>query len=272
MAARLAPPPPDAARLLSLLAARDAREKALDRLVGDGEGIPFLSLPLSLTLSLALVSVLSPRWSFLNHFLSLTQLSLSLSLSLSHAQGRSLTQRVLRQADHVRQLEAALARLRVDAATAAALPPSPPATALQKRVRELEAQVAALKDERAELYKTLGQNAQRLLDVNDTLKLRDEAERVATAENQRLAEAADKLARKAEALSQNLAQKDVTIQMLHDELSTLQLELNNTDERIRALQKENTSLLQRWLKKKNEEADKMNEANQFYESGASPLW
>ncbi|KAG0341567.1 hypothetical protein BG004_005981, partial [Podila humilis] len=43
----------------------------------------------------------------------------------------------------------------------------------QKRSAELEAQVASLKDERSELYKTQGTNAQRLLDLNDILRLKD---------------------------------------------------------------------------------------------------
>lgn len=43
----------------------------------------------------------------------------------------------------------------------------------QKRSAELEAQVASLKDERADLYKTQGTNAQRLLDLNDILRLKD---------------------------------------------------------------------------------------------------
>jgi len=43
----------------------------------------------------------------------------------------------------------------------------------QKRSAELEAQVTNLKDERAELYKTQGTNAQRLLDLNDILRVKD---------------------------------------------------------------------------------------------------
>jgi len=48
-------------------------------------------------------------------------------------------------------------------------------------------------------------------------------------------------------------------------VATLQLELVKTGERMKDLEKENIQLLQRWLKKKNEEAEKMNEANLFYE-------
>lgn len=52
---------------------------------------------------------------------------------------------------------------------------------------------------------------------------------------------------------------------MQDENATLQLEIGKIDERMKDLERENGQLLQRWLKKMNEEAEKMNEANQFYE-------
>jgi autophagy-related protein 16 len=55
-------------------------------------------------------------------------------------------------------------------------------------------------------------------------------------------------------------------QILHDEISTLQLELGQIEERNSVLQKDNAKLLQRWLDAKQAEATKMNEANQFYEN------
>jgi len=53
--------------------------------------------------------------------------------------------------------------------------------------------------------------------------------------------------------------------LLQDENATLQLEIGKIDERMKDLERENGQLLQRWLRKMNEEAEKMNEANQFYE-------
>jgi autophagy-related protein 16 len=62
-----------------------------------------------------------------------------------------------------------------------------------------------------------------------------------------------------------IREKDIAIQVLQDEVATLQLELVKTEERMKDLEKENGQLLQRWLKKMNEEAEKMNEANKFLE-------
>jgi autophagy-related protein 16-1 len=55
-------------------------------------------------------------------------------------------------------------------------------------------------------------------------------------------------------------------QILHDEISTLQLELGQIEDRNQTLTKDNAKLLQRWLDAKQAEANKMNEANEFYEN------
>jgi autophagy-related protein 16-1 len=44
----------------------------------------------------------------------------------------------------------------------------------QQRTAQLEEQISNLKEERAELYKTQGTNAQRLLDMNDLLRKAEE--------------------------------------------------------------------------------------------------
>lgn len=63
-----------------------------------------------------------------------------------------------------------------------------------------------------------------------------------------------------------MREKDRTIQVLQDELSTSHLELTKTDEKMKQLKAENSSLLQRWLKKMNEEAEHMNLANMLNET------
>jgi autophagy-related protein 16-1 len=52
---------------------------------------------------------------------------------------------------------------------------------------------------------------------------------------------------------------------LHDEINTLQLELGQIEERNAILVKDNAKLLQRWLDAKQEEVNKMNEVNEFYQ-------
>jgi len=55
------------------------------------------------------------------------------------------------------------------------------------------------------------------------------------------------------------------IQVLHDEMQALQLELMQRQTRITELEAENKSLVERWLKKLNDEANKINEANRIAE-------
>lgn len=55
-------------------------------------------------------------------------------------------------------------------------------------------------------------------------------------------------------------------EVLHDEINTLQLELGQIEERNQILTKDNAKLLQRWLDAKQADANKMNEANEFYEN------
>ncbi|KAF9108501.1 hypothetical protein BGX27_008333 [Mortierella sp. AM989] len=135
----------------------------------------------------------------------------------------------------------------------------------QKRSAELEAQVSSLKDERAELYKTQGTNAQRLLDLNDILRNKDATLAQNKEDIRRLMEANKVFAHKNQELIDLVTEKNVTIQVIQDELTTLQLEMGKLDERQRELERENGQLLQRWLKMKNEEAERMNAANVFLE-------
>ncbi|KAG0369623.1 hypothetical protein BGZ54_009432 [Gamsiella multidivaricata] len=136
----------------------------------------------------------------------------------------------------------------------------------QKRSAELEAQIASLKDERAELYKTQGTNAQRLLDLNDILRAKDQTLAQNKEDIRTLTETNHTLARKTQELLDLVNEKNITIQVIQDELTTLQLEMGKLDERQRDLERENAQLLQRWLKKMNEEADRMNAANVFLEN------
>lgn len=53
--------------------------------------------------------------------------------------------------------------------------------------------------------------------------------------------------------------REVDVQNLHDEVLGLTLELNQVEERNKALRGDNASLLQRWLDRMNERADRMND-------------
>ncbi|CEI93666.1 hypothetical protein RMCBS344292_07897 [Rhizopus microsporus] len=103
-----------------------------------------------------------------------------------------------------------------------------------QNVAELDRRIRELSEERAEM----------LIQLSDQVK---------------------KLSAKCELHVYQLKEKDVTIQILQDELTALQLEITTTEEKNKNLSIENKQLLQRWMDLKNAEAEKMNEAMQFYE-------
>jgi len=133
-------------------------------------------------------------------------------------------------------------------------------------VASLETQISSLRDELANLYKTQGQNAQRLLSMNETLREKEELSRI---DSENLRKVKDEIAALRVKVGQHaelMAEKDRTIQILHDEISTALLELGQVEDRNQTLTKDNAKLLQRWLDAKQVEANRMNEANQFYEN------
>ncbi|TFK99715.1 autophagy protein 16-domain-containing protein [Pterulicium gracile] len=130
----------------------------------------------------------------------------------------------------------------------------------------LESQISALNDEIATVYKTQSQNAQRLLSMNETLREKEEQSRIEVDGLRKARDEISVLQRKVDQHSELMSEKARTVQILHDEISTLQLELGQIEDRNSTLQKDNAKLLQRWLDAKQAEANKMNEANQFYET------
>ncbi|KAA1468619.1 ATG16-domain-containing protein [Dentipellis sp. KUC8613] len=132
-------------------------------------------------------------------------------------------------------------------------------------IASLESQISSLRDELATVYKTQGQNAQRLLAMNETLREKEELARMDSDALRKTREEITNLRRKVDQHAEVMAEKDRTAQILHDEISTLQLELGQIEERNQNLTRDNAKLLQRWLDAKQTEANKMNEANEFYE-------
>jgi len=132
-------------------------------------------------------------------------------------------------------------------------------------ITSLESQISSLRDELAAVYKTQGQNAQRLLAMNETLREKEELSRVDAEGLRKAREELAVLRKKVDQHSELMAEKDRTAQILHDEISTLQLELGQIDERNQILTRDKAKLLQRWLDAKQAEVDKINEANEFYE-------
>jgi autophagy-related protein 16-1 len=77
----------------------------------------------------------------------------------------------------------------------------------------LESQISFLRDELATVYKTQGQNAQRLLAMNETLREKEEAARIDVENLRKTREEVAALRRKVEQHAELMAEKDRTAQV-----------------------------------------------------------
>lgn len=77
----------------------------------------------------------------------------------------------------------------------------------------LESQISSLRDELATVYKTQGQNAQRLLSMNETLREKEELSRIDTENIRKTKEEITVLKRKVDQHAELMAEKDRTVQV-----------------------------------------------------------
>lgn len=179
------------------------------------------------------------------------------------------------------------------------LPPSPCShnAIRQSYITSLESQLSTTRDELASVYKTQSQNAQRLLLLNEQMREKEEAGKGEAIELRSLRDERERMVRRERDLRDVAGEKDKVIevsrggrersvwllhfvsrcvltaarhsclplQMLQDELRTLSLELHQVESRNDDLKRDNASLLQRWLDRARDEADKVNEANRYIE-------
>eukprot|EP00160_Parvularia_atlantis_P020546 Unigene8564_Nuclearia_a/m.26226 Unigene8564_Nuclearia_a/g.26226 ORF Unigene8564_Nuclearia_a/g.26226 Unigene8564_Nuclearia_a/m.26226 type:complete len:554 (-) Unigene8564_Nuclearia_a:62-1723(-) len=139
-----------------------------------------------------------------------------------------------------------------------------------KEVEDLKAQLADYKERLIEALQKENAANKKLADLSEVLRKKDEEHKRQEEKELKLHDDNFNLSRQLldeRELSKN---KDITNQVLHDELQALQLELINRNERLNKLEEENKQLLTRWLHKMNEEATKVNEANAFIQEAMQP--
>lgn len=77
----------------------------------------------------------------------------------------------------------------------------------------LESQISSLRDELATVYKTQGQNAQRLLSMNETLREKEELSRIDSESLRKTKDDIIVLRRKVDQHAELMAEKDRTVQV-----------------------------------------------------------
>lgn len=140
------------------------------------------------------------------------------------------------------------------------------ALAYREKIATLEEKLLKTQEELTESYKLKGQNAQMLWDLSQQVKAQEEELRSRASKLQAAETKITTMERQLEDLAAQCTESKTTLQILTDEHQALQLEFVMVQEKSIKLEAENKSLVERWLRKVAEEAEKMNELNKMHES------
>ncbi|XP_076258920.1 autophagy-related 16 isoform X2 [Rhynchophorus ferrugineus] len=145
-------------------------------------------------------------------------------------------------------------------------------TRLSEEVQNLKQKLLSQTEELAELHKRKGENAQQIIDLNVKLQERD---KMMSTKDVTIAESQSKIASlDAEVGMLTHANKELKHlnDVLRDEYQALQLAFNVLEEKLRKVQDENRQLVDRLIKYKAKDADRMNEENDnFLNDGSKPF-
>ena len=130
-------------------------------------------------------------------------------------------------------------------------------------VNSLQHQLHSIRDEVTNLYKHQNTSSQKLLNMNEILREREDNVRALEAENVSLKASVNRLSKAREDDFEGKRERERGIENLQDEIQTLKLELSQIEHRNQMLKNDNAVLIQRWLDRMNDEAEKMNDANEF---------
>ncbi|KAI5453817.1 hypothetical protein NCC49_005628 [Naganishia albida] len=125
-------------------------------------------------------------------------------------------------------------------------------------IATLEKQLSQLRAEISNLYRSQSQSTNRQLDLTDALRAKDVALHQITTQLTASQATVARLETKEKEQRDRLRLQNDQIQRLHDELLAVNLELSLQVERNKALEGDNASLLQRWIDRMNDRAERMN--------------
>lgn len=109
-------------------------------------------------------------------------------------------------------------------------------------------------------------NESQTREINELAVLLDKKEMMIQSQKKRIIEleTRDKqMSTKIQTLRYELQEKDKAIQIANDEVLMGQIQLNVLNDKVAKLNKENESLVRRWMDRVKLEADQMNEVNEF---------
>lgn len=132
-----------------------------------------------------------------------------------------------------------------------------------EKVASLEQKLFKLQEELTELHRQKGENAQKLMELNNTLRQKEQELLAKEGELHDLSNNLEEVDRARQRLEQTVTELTANCQMVKDELQALQLAYSLLDERYRKVQTENEDLVARWMVQKAKDADKVNAENEL---------
>ncbi|XP_055716111.1 autophagy-related protein 16-1 isoform X2 [Phlebotomus papatasi] len=134
--------------------------------------------------------------------------------------------------------------------------------ASSSKIQALEKKLMTQQEELTELHKRKGENAQMIVDLN--VKLAEMTKKAQDREEKYTEQVTLNGSLKAEVqmLSNNISELKGLNTILRDEYTALQLALSSLEDKLRKVQDENRQLVDRLMKYKAKDADKLNEENE----------
>lgn len=138
------------------------------------------------------------------------------------------------------------------------------ASASNERIQAMEQKILVQQEELTSLHRRRGENAQQIMSLNEKvhdLEKQLQAKDVIISENTALIAS---LRAEIQMYETNMSELQDLNQVLRDEHQALQIAFASIEEKLRKAQDENRSLVERLIKYKSKDADKMNEENEHY--------
>ncbi|RMX37814.1 hypothetical protein pdam_00020029 [Pocillopora damicornis] len=132
-----------------------------------------------------------------------------------------------------------------------------------EKVASLEQKLFKLQEELTELHRQKGENAQKLMELNNTLRQKEQELLAKEGELHDLSNNLEEVDRARQRLEQTVTELEAAKQMVKDEHQALHLAYVTLDEKYRKVQAENEDLVTRWMAQKAKDADKVNAENEL---------
>ncbi|KAL3278969.1 hypothetical protein HHI36_016487 [Cryptolaemus montrouzieri] len=131
----------------------------------------------------------------------------------------------------------------------------------QEKIQHLEQKLLAQQEELTELHRRKGENSQQIIDLN--VKLQDQEKQLQAKDLSIMEMTKDRTRLNAEVGMYEKALKELQylIDTLRDEHQALQLAFSSLEDKLRTTQDENRQLVERLIKYKSKDVDRLNEEN-----------